>query len=122
MHEGRIVERGSLDEVFYAPKDPYTRGLLGAVVRLDQAPPLRAAREGETLLEVRDLVKHYPARGGLLRRGAGGVRAVDGVGFELRRGETLGLVGESGSGKSTLCAGGAGADRADRGLGALRGA
>jgi peptide/nickel transport system ATP-binding protein len=103
MHEGRIVERGSLDDVFYSPTDPYTRGLLGAVVRLDQAPPLRAAREGENLLEVRDLVKHYPARDRLLRRGAEPVRAVDGVGFELRGGETLGLVGESGSGKSTLC-------------------
>ena len=36
MHEGRIVERGGLDEIFYAPRDPYTRSLLGAVVRLDQ--------------------------------------------------------------------------------------
>ena len=103
MHEGRIVERGSLDDVFYSPVDPYTRALLGAVLRLDQAPPLRAAREGENLLEVRDLVKHYRGRGGLLRRGSHSVHAVDGVGFELRRGETLGLVGESGSGKSTLC-------------------
>jgi len=103
MCEGRIVERGSLDDVFYSPTDPYTRGLLNAVLRVDQAPPPRAAREGQALLEVRDLVKHYPERGGMLRRGASPVRAVDGVGFELRRGETLGLVGESGSGKSTLC-------------------
>ena len=55
----------------------------------------------EPLLSVRGLSKHYPIRSGLFRRETGRVRAVDGVDFELRRGETLGLVGESGCGKST---------------------
>jgi oligopeptide transport system ATP-binding protein len=60
--------------------------------------------EGSDLLEVTDLVKHFPVRRGILvDREAGGVRAVDGISFAIPRGQTLGLVGESGSGKSTTC-------------------
>jgi len=53
------------------------------------------------LLSVENLEKHYPVRSGLLRRTTGYVKAVDGISFEIREGETVGLVGESGCGKST---------------------
>jgi oligopeptide transport system ATP-binding protein len=54
------------------------------------------------VLKVEGLVKHFPIHGGFLQRQVGAVRAVDGVSFSIRRGETLGLVGESGCGKSTI--------------------
>ncbi len=59
---------------------------------------------GEPLLEVTDLVKHFPIKRGILfDREVDQVRAVDGISFSVERGKTLGLVGESGSGKSTAC-------------------
>lgn len=56
----------------------------------------------ENLVEIRDLVKQFPVKGGLLQRPVGQVNAVAGVDLDIRRGETLGLVGESGCGKTTL--------------------
>jgi len=65
-------------------------------------PSPAPAPGGSALVEVRDLVKHFPVHGGILQRTVGQVQAVDGVTFEIRRGETLGLVGESGCGKTTV--------------------
>ncbi|GGU39028.1 ABC transporter ATP-binding protein [Streptomyces coeruleorubidus] len=58
--------------------------------------------DDKPLLKVEGLVKHFPIKKGLLQRQVGAVKAVDGIDFEVRRGETLGVVGESGCGKSTM--------------------
>jgi peptide/nickel transport system ATP-binding protein/oligopeptide transport system ATP-binding protein len=62
----------------------------------------QAKKRAEPILRVRELVKHFPITGGLLRTQIGVVRGVDSVDLELRAGETLGIVGESGCGKTTL--------------------
>src|SRR3954447_23953986 len=182
MYAGRIVETGTVDEVFYSPRMPYTMGLLGAIPRADDpgdrplvpiegtppslmdpppgcpfaprcplvfetcrevepaliavgSPGHRAAchlaekieeggwsptdvyplpdlpeaavarvprEEREVVLEARDLVRHHPLlKGAVFKRQVGSVRAVDGISFDVRDGEVLGLVGESGCGKTT---------------------
>ncbi|MER6630151.1 dipeptide ABC transporter ATP-binding protein [Streptomyces sp. NPDC000987] len=68
----------------------------GAVATAENAAP------GETLLKVTGLQKHFPIKKGLLQRQVGAVHAVDGLDFEVKSGETLGVVGESGCGKSTM--------------------
>ena len=120
MEKGEVVESAGSAAIFRAPDHPYTRRLVRATPRPGAvlhdllpegaalpAPATAAEGAGEVLLEVSGLVKEYPrAAGGMGRlfgRGPGPApfRAVDGLGFTVRRGESVGLVGESGCGKST---------------------
>jgi peptide/nickel transport system ATP-binding protein len=111
MREGEIVETGAVDDIFYRPKHDYTKLLLDAMPRIDK-PGARTSRpqasgaplpSSATLLEVNDLKVCFPIRqGGFPFGRSKSLRAVDGVSFQLKEGETLGIVGESGCGKSTL--------------------
>lgn len=102
MQKGRIVEDGTVAEIFDHPVDAYTRQLMAAI---PGRGPLRKtdAPAGSALLQVQNLRKYFPLTKGILRRATGEVvKAVDDISFELNAGETLGIVGESGSGKSTV--------------------
>ena len=127
MEKGKVVETATAANIFKAPQHPYTqklmratprpgvtlRGLLPADAPAAAAPPTNGSviPAGAPLLEVVNLIKEYPRQGasGAMaklfgRNGdpdAATFRAVDGISFEMRRGESVGLVGESGCGKST---------------------
>ena len=122
LSRGRMVESGPTDAVIQTPSEPYTRELMAAIPTVDHkrerfnvfesfAETESRARgieylrsgiarsgRGETILDVRDLSMTFDAK----TRKDGGFKALDGVSFSVRRGETVGIVGESGSGKSTI--------------------
>ena len=123
MYHGKVVESGPVEEIFENPQHPYLKALLKAVPRFDMAEgerlvPLREiksadevmfaekanwkenAKSGEPLLKVGSLTKSYKIRKGGFFSSANdaSIVAVDNVGFEIRRGECVGLVGESGCG------------------------
>ena len=98
MKAGEVVEEGPVGLLTQGLHHPYSQALLAASTH---QPTRDGGEDGEVILQVQDVVRAYPGKRHLWRRGAA-FRAVDGVSFSLRRGESLGLVGESGCGKSTL--------------------
>jgi peptide/nickel transport system ATP-binding protein len=124
-HHGRVVESGTLHDIFMRPEHPYLKALLKAVPHFDMQPgerlkPIREIKvaagtflarpqsgntAGEKLIEVRGLCKSFGQRRAMRlfsRKPGATVLALNDVNFTIRRGECLGLVGESGSGKSTV--------------------
>jgi microcin C transport system ATP-binding protein len=99
MYRGEIVETAKTADLFSIPQHDYTKMLLAAQPKGSAADFDHAAAP---ILEADDVKVHFPVKTGVFRRVTDHVKAVDGVDFVLRPGQTVGIVGESGSGKTTL--------------------
>ncbi|HRN28111.1 MAG TPA: ABC transporter ATP-binding protein [Terrimesophilobacter sp.] len=100
MHRGRIVETGTVEQLFAAPQEPYTQELLASVPHLganEERHLTGTVSPKEPVLQLNNVSIEYPKRGRVPA-----FKAVEDVSLEIYPGELLGLVGESGSGKTTI--------------------
>ena len=103
MEQGRIVETGTRDTIFDAPKHEYTRKLMEAVPPLYGAKVKTLQHEGsKTTIEVSHVSKDFETKGGFFNRKIGNFRAVNDVSLCIQQGDIFGIAGESGSGKTTI--------------------
>ena len=98
MQSGKIVESNAKTQIFANPSHSYTQRLLAA----EPSGAPHPVSSDELTLKVDQLKIWFPIKQGIFRKTVDHFKAVDGISFTLRKGETLGIVGESGSGKSTL--------------------
>ncbi len=99
MTKGKIVETGTVEQVFTNPQHAYTRHLLAAEPK-GEPPPADDSKS--VVMQGDDIKVWFPIKAGLMRKVVDHVKAVDGIDITLREGQTVGVVGESGSGKTTL--------------------
>ncbi len=122
MKEGTIVERDETGKFFSGTRHEYSRKLLLAATHRPVRNGPRPGPDSDVILKADNVVREYPVQGtGFSLSPRKPVRAVDGVSFDIRKGESLGLVGESGCGKSTLSRVLMGLDRAQGGTVRLEG-